>query len=303
VPAVTHTPRFLACFSATVRQPQDDSLRSDLANWLDENGDPLWAELIRSQLTLAQAARPLHEATPLTLRTQELLDRVGHRIRAFGRELTRGLELSHVDIAGGLPGHVFAAPDVLFRSAADIAAALPVTAVNLTAWPAKCGRPHNPFPHGLFGSVTELAISPVFDSNDRHATASVLGRIGRLADLRRLTLSGAAITDSCVRHLTGLPALRSLDLSANRLTDGSMRDLGRLTRVTSLDLSYNPITDVGVESLLRFPTLEWVNLRGTGITSACGQLLVRLPSLKRVFVGDSAVLASLGRSLGNRVSL
>lgn len=303
VPALTHSPQFLAHFTAVVRQPRNVSLRANLADWLDENGDPLWAELIRIQLALAQTTTHPDERLPTVARARELLDRVGHRIRAFGRELARGLEVVHVDIAGGLPGHVFAAPDALISSAEEISTTLPVTAVNLTAWPPKGNRRDKPFADKLFEAVIELAISPAHGVHDQRASAAVLGQIGRLHTLHTLALSGAAITDVGVRHLTGMAALRVLDLSTNRLTDESTHSLCRLTHLKCLDLSYNPITDAGVERLLRLVALEWVNLRGTAITPASGPLLARLPNLKHVFVGDTAVLTPLAQSLGNRARL
>ncbi len=38
---------------AIFKEPDDDAIRLIYADWLDENGEPLWAELIRVQCEIA----------------------------------------------------------------------------------------------------------------------------------------------------------------------------------------------------------------------------------------------------------
>lgn len=69
---------------ALVAQPDDDTLRLAVADWLDENDDPARAEFIRVQVELARGVEDRARRTELELRQRDLL--VAH-----GREWTRPL--------------------------------------------------------------------------------------------------------------------------------------------------------------------------------------------------------------------
>ena len=60
---------------ALLAQPDDDTLRLAMADWLDENDDPARAEFIRVQVELARGSRSASGGTSLEKRQAELLDR------------------------------------------------------------------------------------------------------------------------------------------------------------------------------------------------------------------------------------
>ena len=68
-----------AFLAAVAEAPEDDAPRLVFADWLEENGQPERAELIRLQCRLAATDRYDAARRPLARRERELLDRFGKR--------------------------------------------------------------------------------------------------------------------------------------------------------------------------------------------------------------------------------
>ncbi len=118
-----------------------------------------------------------------------------------------------------------------------------------------------------------------------------LARLGALAGLERLNLSGNGLTD--IAALAGLARLRSLDLSDNEVSD--LWPLSALTGLRRLDVSGNRIADLS--PLSELPRLE-VLVADANLVTDAGALthLVRLENLGLAdnAVADLAPLADLG---------
>jgi uncharacterized protein (TIGR02996 family) len=74
---------------ALLAQPDDDTLRLAMADWLDENEDPARAEFIRVQVELARGVEERERRVALEKRQAELL--VGHE-REWVRPLLEALD-------------------------------------------------------------------------------------------------------------------------------------------------------------------------------------------------------------------
>ncbi len=117
-----------------------------------------------------------------------------------------------------------------------------------------------------------------------------LARLGALAGLERLDLSGNGLTD--LAALAGLARLRSLDLSDNEVSD--LWPLAALTGLRRLDVSGNRVSDLS--PLSELPRLE-VLVADANLVTDAGALthLVRLENLGLAdnAVSDLAPLADL----------
>ncbi len=102
-----------------------------------------------------------------------------------------------------------------------------------------------------------------------------------LAGLRRLDLSGNALTD--VSLLADLRGLESLDLSGNALTD--IAPLSTLTALRRLDLRGNRVADLA--PLASLPRLEVLLLDGNRVVDAGA--LTHLGTLRHLGLADNAV--------------
>jgi len=132
------------------------------------------------------------------------------------------------------------------------------------------------------------------------------------ADVQRLYLRDAPVTDRGVRHLRALGALRSLSLSHTSITDEGARHLGGMdlvelylaktdvgdpalaalsgvTSLKSLGLSYTRVTDAGLAHLSDMQDLAYLDLNHTDVTDAGLDHLRGLKNLKVVYVLNTDV--------------
>ncbi len=302
--ALTRSAEFENRFEEVVRRPLDFVPRQKLADWLEYNGDPLWAELVRDR---SDSNRMAHGSLTGDFgrepRTRALRDRIGNRIREFGESLIRGLGDVSVHVVGGLPGYIFGEPNSLARIGQKIADRLPVTSVCLKAWPGeqslRAGSPLRSF----FRTVDSLAVAPNRSSRERrHTSTATLSRLGELPELRALVLPGNSITDAGIGFLADLKNLSALDVRENGLSSDGLRTLTSFADLRQLDLSFNPISEDCGEVLPALTRLEYLNLRGTGLEVHAGQFLDRMPSLGRVIVGSTAFYFPLRDRFGDRVA-
>ena len=89
-----------------------------------------------------------------------------------------------------------------------------------------------------------------------------------LSDLKikRLSLSGAGITDKSLEVFAQLPRLTSLQLSGTNITDAGLTRLSGNTTLVNLNLSKTKITDVGIGMLADLKQLETLWIGKTGVT-------------------------------------
>ena len=113
-------------------------------------------------------------------------------------------------------------------------------------------------------------------------TEPTLARIGRLAELRYLSLPlGMLEGDDSLRHLAGLRNLEYLSLAtATPFSDACLRHLSGLTRLRALELSIEAGNGEGFRHLAELERLQFLTLNGDGVTDAGIKHLHGLTCLK-----------------------
>jgi uncharacterized protein (TIGR02996 family) len=212
---------------AIIESPDDDAVRLVYADWLEENGQPERAELIRLEIELSGLPEASPRAEPLEEREEELLE-------AHALEWVRPLSLKpeEVTFVRGLIEKVETDARCFLDCAEELFRRAPVRALKLMAWEE---------------GVEELAARP------------------ELARLRELDLSENGLGDAVAEILGASPyvsGLRRLDLGGNRIEEAgaiALANSPHLANLTELRLDYNTIGVAGGWALARSPYLG--NLR------------------------------------------
>jgi uncharacterized protein (TIGR02996 family) len=280
-------------FLRTICQaPEDDTPRLAYADWLEENGRPERAELIRLQIE--RARRPSQDQTRLAPGKREAALLEAHReewlapLPDYARDkvqFERGFpgRASHVEMEDFLHWD-----EALWRVA-------PVTVVELTDYPSVAGeyraegekerllralaaKPE--LAHLLSLNLVESGITP--------GDLKILLASPHLGGLHDLQLGDNGLGDEGARVVArarGLSSLNSLGLGANAVGPPGVAALTRsplLKQLRTLDLSNNNLGDGGVELLAasrRARNLTQLNLLGCGITDAGARSLAASPHL------------------------
>ena len=108
-----------------------------------------------------------------------------------------------------------------------------------------------------------------------------------LSELRKLDLSGNAVTGVLPEWLGTLSALEELDLSNNDLAGPIPPELGGLSRLRILDLSHNRLTGPIPPELGNLRELEELGLRRNRLSGDFPSELGKLSSLQRYAVGGN----------------
>jgi len=107
-----------------------------------------------------------------------------------------------------------------------------------------------------------------------------------LPQLSDLDLSGTAITDDGLKHLSGCP-IKHLSLSGTKITNYGLRHLVECPALASLSLSKTAIDDAGLENVCALSNLRSLYLDGTAIGDAGLQRLETLASLQYLRLGNN----------------
>ncbi len=324
-PPAAPRPEVLAFLRDIKANPDDDTPRLVLADWLEEHGDPR-GEFVRVQCQLARLPEDDPRCPELLAREGELLN--AHRaawLRPFPgsdklAEFRRGLVRLMLD-AGQVLGTAsppFAGTEeyawvdglkvyAVGQQAIERYIAGPalegVTSLHLQAggervrddaFVALARSPH-------LGRLTALGLTHFYFGSEAAKALAASPHLSALTELNlqanRVWTGAGALAAS--PHLTGL---RSLDLYSNYIEDRAVRALtaGRLGRLTSLGLGSNKVDVKGVEALVAWPALE--NLRdlrldgnyfgGDGV-----RLLAGSPSVRRLARLDLAANRLSGKSV------
>jgi uncharacterized protein (TIGR02996 family) len=280
-----------ALLQAVLAEPEAETPRLVLADWLEEHGtakDADRAEFIRTQIELAHT-------TEETARTKQLLQREKELWRAHKEQW-----LSH------LPPHLRNKRGLRFQRGFLEELTLPPS-----SWARHGGKlfAHNPiFRVRLPGTV------------DRHVVGDLVV-IPDLARIRELSLAGCEIHEpiTTLKILFGTPFLSGvvrLGLSGCGLSTrevGVLVDSPLLGRLTELDLERNEVGPGGAQALAGAPqvrSLRRLSLAGNPIGNGGGKALAgsdHLDALERLDLAgvdlDGKVKAALQERFGERVVL
>jgi uncharacterized protein (TIGR02996 family) len=245
---------------AIADEPDDDSHRLVFADWLDDNGEPERAELIRIQCELARGVEDGERLVTLSLRERELL--IGHWGAWLGAldqrpwkspRFERGMVQLSVNLSDFLK---------------------PKPQTQATEW----------FPRAC---VTGLTLR-------NHTALPGLYRCPLLAELSSLSLWNPLLDDEGIRQLAqsgGCCRLRSFFWRDRRGSDEGLRHLAgspSFGRLNSLTLGQIPFRSAGLKALLDSPhctgltalaireTSHWMGDLPGLMTAAGWQRLLRL---------------------------
>ncbi len=258
--------------------PEDDAPRLIYADWLDEHGEPLRAELIRVQVALSHSAADdpgrdrLEAREHAVLEAQEGAWTVALRPLVVRHEFRRGL-IDEVEVEPGL----------LAEHGEELHRLAPTAAwhVHANGWDGvralvRCKALARVRRLALLGErmggagARILAESPhIVQLRSLSLAGQVLGQPGAqalagsryLKNLEELDLTACGLARSAVTLLAqspNLPRLRRLVLAQNQLGDADVRALAAspyLKELRELDLSGNPLTTEAAEALAGSPLL------------------------------------------------
>lgn len=255
--------------------PTNPVPRAILADWLDENGEPERAELIRLHDALAHSPPDSAQRDALTAREQQLRETIENDwLRPLGGPGCEWTFDAGLVVRGSLEVRTFLAhwEDIHARtwarefdlfaatrrdSTVDVAALAACPGLERVRRLSLAGQYLN---HGelaplLTGSVlTSVRLLDLSDNALGPEGAEALGRCPGLARLQELRLDGNVLGDVGLAALLangGLRDLVALGLARNSLTDGGMAALAgpRLPALKALDLGHNALTGRALQLL------------------------------------------------------
>ncbi len=159
---------------------------------------------------------------------------------------------------------------------------------------------------------------PTFKKPSDRVTDDWLKQIANQADLRRLELSGTAVTskglvhlkyltklqrlnvcltavtDDGFEHLAGMTDMRYMAVCSTKVTGSGFKHLGAMTKLESINLHYTPASDAGLEAIGKLTSLHRLEIVHTNVTDAGLTQLAGLVNLKRLHIhGPKATSAGL----------
>lgn len=289
----THGSELRALLKACHAQPDDDTPRLVLADWLQERDDPR-GELMRLQCQLAAmpAADPQYD---------ELCSRQEEWWKCFG-QLWEKEASNRIWEPGahdrGLPtfGHYIGDPnwfavDDFDDPKKDRAAAAIATGWPAMVWVILCpdefdseGEDEDPLAAFTRPPWTDSP-TPVGIGFTEWADVSgkLLDRIAQIPNLRGLSFFETQATPRVLPHVAAMTQLEYLDLWELRLTDDGLKSLAQLTRLRTFISGYDRaggITSAGIKTLAKFTELRELELSSKQITAAGFKTIGQLSKLE-----------------------
>lgn len=112
--------------------------------------------------------------------------------------------------------------------------------------------------------------------------------LGQLTQLRTLEIGyDIPIGDRTASEIAKLPRLRKLVITGKAMTDAGFSELGKIRTLRYLGLGHSPITDVGVSKLSGLRNLRFLGLTQTTVTGAGLKELAGLEELETLLLNAS----------------
>ncbi|KAF5794252.1 putative non-specific serine/threonine protein kinase [Helianthus annuus] len=140
----------------------------------------------------------------------------------------------------------------------------------------------------------------VLEADENDLNGSLPESVGKLNNLRVLSLSYSSFTGSIPKALERLRSLEALDLSQNQLTGPVPTFLGNLTK---LDLSYNQFSGSITESLGRLTDLTRLSLQSNLLTGPIPESLGRLIGLTHLNLQSNLLTGPIPVTVGQLTKL
>jgi len=142
----------------------------------------------------------------------------------------------------------------------------------------------------LFSQITEINLNERTDGHrapedrplSQRTTNETLGRLKGQTALRRLELSGTAVTSEGLIHLKDLVNLQYLNLCLTAVSDDGFEHLNNLTRMRRMTVCSSHVTGTGFEFLAGMDQLESINLHSSPASDEGLTAIGKLTSLRRL---------------------
>jgi uncharacterized protein (TIGR02996 family) len=277
--------------------PEDDGPRLVYADWLDDNGQPHRAELIRIQCRLATMGENDPERLDLEYREADLLC-------VHARQWEAALPawvLGQYAFRRGFPDRISLTASELLRSGPTVFAAAPATALSIRNLVAKVPQVAA---CPLLGRVTAVNFE---DNRLSPDDLRILGASPHLGALREVMLTAPNLTDRHAEALAGwpfLPRLRRLGLgmgSADVL--GALVGRGRLASLRRLT-TWTAHRPASIRALAEeAPALADLETHSSASSAEMLQAVAALPNLTTLrFFGYGIVDALVNVAVVERLS-
>ncbi len=234
---------------------------------------------------------------------EKLLPDLEQASRRYERD--RGL-LAEVKRLGGKATVEVAAPEWLRAYAGDDALAVFGRVVEVELNERTDGH-KPPEPKPLSERVTDDWLRNLAGQEDLRrlelsgtaVTSAGLAHLKDLKKLERLNVCLTAVDDEGLRHLAGLTKMRRMVVCSSKVTGSGFRDLGGMTQLESINLHSSPADDAGLEAIGKLTSLRRLEVVHTKVTDAGLKHLAGLVNLRQLHVASHDTtetgLAFLGR--------
>jgi sugar lactone lactonase YvrE len=163
----------------------------------------------------------------------------------------------------------------------------------------------------VFGRIVEIDLNERTDGHkapeprplSARVTDDWLRHLAGQEDLRRLELSGTAVTSAGLVHLKDLKNLERLNVCLTAVDDEGLRHLAGLTRMRRLVVCSSHVTGSGFEHLRGMRQLESINLHSSPASDAGLEAIGKLTSLRRLEIVHTKVTDAGLRHLAELVNL
>ncbi|MBM3981903.1 MAG: hypothetical protein FJ304_16850 [Planctomycetes bacterium] len=164
----------------------------------------------------------------------------------------------------------------------------------------------------VFGRVTEIVLNERTDGHkeptpkkpEDRVTDEWLGKwLAGQDRVRRLELSGTAVTSKGLVHLKGLKELEILNVCLTAVSDDGFEHLAGLTKMRRMVICASKITGSGFKHLGAFAQIESINLHSTPASDAGLEAIGKLTNLHRLEIVHTSVTDAGLKHLANLTQL
>jgi uncharacterized protein (TIGR02996 family) len=279
--------------------PDDDATRLVFADWLDENGQPERAELIRVQCEMARLGHEDPRQKQLEKRAEVILRKhssewVSKLPWRTGVEWCAAYKQWRHGFKRGFVVQATFSSSKAFRDTADaVFAATPLEEVRFTRLTDRTVKPVAASPYLARVRYLDVGVLTFGTIGELNRPTNELGEAGgvtllsspHLTRLEKLDLDGNAVGDAGMAALAASPhlgRLRSISATANQIGPAGARALAqaRLPGLLGITFTRNRIGDEGMIALANSALLDsleslWVD--GNGLTDASALALASSP--------------------------
>lgn len=164
----------------------------------------------------------------------------------------------------------------------------------------------------VFGRVTEIVLNERTDGHkaptpkkdaDRVTNEWLAKWLGGQDRVRRLELSGTAVTGAGLAHLGGLKELEVLNVCLTAVSDDGFEHLAGCTKMRRMVVCSSKVTGSGFKHLAGMTQLESINLHSSPASDAGLEAIGKLANLRRLEIVHTGVTDAGLKHVGNLAQL